>query len=76
MEPIRVKIGYNKNITVKQNGQYMNVYINNNVFEGGQLDRTNSKSVWLTWQETLELRDAINSIKDHLLCMEVSLFFH
>lgn len=52
----------------------MNVYINNNVFESGQSDRTNSKSVWLTWKETLELRDAINSIEDQLLCMEVRLF--
>lgn len=70
-QPIRIKIGYNKNITVKKNGQYMNVYINDNVFEHGQLVKTKSKSVWLNWKETLELRNAINSIEVQLLCMEV-----
>ena len=70
-QPIRIKIGYNKNITVKKNGQYMNVYINDNVFENGQLVKKKSKFVWLNWKETLELRNAINSIEVQLLCMEV-----
>ena len=49
----------------------MNVYINGNFFEKGQLVKTKSKSVWLNWKETLELRNAINSIEEQLLCMEV-----
>ena len=60
MDPIRVQIGYNKNITVKNNGQYTNVYINDNFFEDGQLVKEKSKSVWLQWREALQLRDAIN----------------
>ena len=32
-------------VTVKYNGQFINIYINDNVLEKGQHDRTNSKSV-------------------------------
>ena len=35
-QPLRVSIGYNKNVTVRKNGQYWNVYINDNVFENGK----------------------------------------
>ena len=53
MEQIRISIGYNKNLTVKRNGQYLNVYVNDNVFENGQLSQEKSKSVWLKWTESL-----------------------
>ena len=71
-QPIRVKIGYNKNITVRKNGHYVNVYINNNVFENGVRATDKSNSVWLKWEEDLELRDAINSIEERLMCVDVS----
>lgn len=74
-QPIRLKIGFNKNITVKKNGQYLNVYVNDNCFEKGQLVQAKSKSVWLKWEETLALRDAINSIEEQVICMGVSSFF-
>lgn len=72
-QPIRIQIGFNKNITVKKNGEYRNVYINQNVFQNGQLDTSKSRSVWLQWKETVELRNAINSIEEQL-CSEVSWF--
>lgn len=72
-QPIRVKIGYNKNITVKRNREYLNVYINDNVFENGELVKDKSKSVWLKWKEATDLRDAINSIEEQLMSSEVSL---
>lgn len=75
-KPMLVKIGFNKNITVKKNGEYLNVYINDNVFENGQLVKAKSKSVWLKWAETLELRNAINMIEEKLLCLEVSVNTH
>ena len=71
-QPIRMKIGYNKNITVKKNGQYLNIYINDNIFEKGQLVKEKSKYVWLKWKEAIDLRDAINSIEDQLVCLAVS----
>ena len=72
MEPIRISIGYNKSLCVKQNGQYTNVYINDNFFENGQLIQDKSKSVWLKWSEALALRDAITSAEEQLVCLEVS----
>jgi hypothetical protein len=71
-QPIRVNIGFNKNVTVKKNGDYLNVYINDNVFENGELVKDKSKSVWLKWSETVKLRNAINSIEQQLLSAEVS----
>ena len=72
-QPIRIQIGFNKNIRVKKNGEYRTVYINQNVFQNGQLDTSKSRSVWLQWKETVELRNAINSIEEQL-CSEVSWF--
>ena len=71
-QPIRISIGYNKNLTVKRNGQYLNVYINDNYFENGQLVQEKSKSVWLKWTEALALSDAITSAEDQLICLEVN----
>lgn len=71
-QPIRIKIGFNKNITVKKSGEYINVYINDTVFEDGELVKEKSHSVWLKWSETVQLRDAINTIEDQLLRSEVS----
>ena len=71
-QSIRIQIGFNKNITVKKNGEYWNVYINQNVFENGQLDFTKCRSVWLQSKETVALRDAINSIEEQMICSEVS----
>ena len=71
-QPIRISIGYNKNLTVKKNGQYTNAYVNDNFFENGQLVQDKSKSVWLKWEEALRLRDAINTAEEQLICLEVS----
>ena len=74
-QPMRIKIGYNKNVTVRKNGEYWNVYINDNVFENGTLIQSKSKSVWLKWLEALALRDAITSIEEQLICAEVLYFY-
>ena len=71
MEPIRISIGYNKNLVVKKNGQYLNV--NDNVFDNGQLDKENSKYVWLKWVEALALRDAITSAEEQVIYLEVNI---
>ena len=71
MEQIRISIGYNKNLIVKRNGRYLNVYVNENIFENGQLVQEKSKSVWLKWTEALALRDAITSEEERVICLEV-----
>ena len=75
-QPLRVSIGYNKNVTVRKKGQYWNVYINDNVLENGTLIQAKSKSVWLKWTEALALRDAISSIEEQLICSEVRFLFN
>ena len=72
MEQIRISIGYNKNLTVKRNGQYLNVYVNDNIFENGQLVQEKSKSVWLKWAEGLALRDAISNAEEQVIYLEVN----
>lgn len=74
--PIRISFGYNKNITVKKNRQYLNVYLNDNVFENKELVKEKCKAIWLQWRETIQLRDAINSIEEQLLNAKVSLFIY
>ena len=72
MEQTRISIGYNKNLTVKRNGQYLNVYMNDNIFKNGQLVQEKSKSLWLKWAEVLALRDAITSAEEQVICLEVN----
>ncbi|WAR26054.1 hypothetical protein MAR_011758 [Mya arenaria] len=47
-KPIRKQFGFNKNVTVKKNGEYLNVYVNHTVYENGELVKEKSRSVWLT----------------------------
>ena len=72
MEQTRISIGYNKNLTVKRNGQYLNVYMTDNIFKIGQLVQEKSKSLWLKWAEALALRDAITSAEEQVICLEVN----
>ena len=74
MERIRISIGYNINLIVKGNGQYLNVYVNDNIFENGQLLQEKSTSVWLKWTEAFALRDAITSAEEQVICLEVIYF--
>jgi len=32
-KPIRISFGYNKSVTAKRNGDFLNVYINDNLFD-------------------------------------------
>ena len=72
MEQIRISSGFNKNLTVKRNGQYLNVYVNDNIFENGQLVQEKSKIVWLKWAEALALRYAISTAEEQVICLEVN----
>ncbi|XP_052764154.1 uncharacterized protein LOC128206061 [Mya arenaria] len=69
--PLRINFGFNKCVSAKKNGQYMNVYINDNVFEDGKLVKEKSKFLWLKWKEAIALRDAINTLEEKLMCQEV-----
>lgn len=62
-KPTRLNFGFNKSITVKRHGDYLNVYINDSVFEDGKLVKEKSKYIWLKWGETLKLRIAINDLE-------------
>lgn len=72
-KPIRKQFGFNKNVTVKKNGEYLNVYVNHTVYENGELVKEKSRSVWLTWKETIQLKEAIQAIEEEVLMIEVSL---
>ncbi|WAR10277.1 hypothetical protein MAR_035353 [Mya arenaria] len=71
--PLRMNFGFNKSISAKKNGQYLNVYINDNVFEDGKLVKEKSNFVWLKWKEAIALRDAINTLEEKLMREEVGL---
>lgn len=72
-KPIRVLFAYNKNITVKKNGQYLNVNLNDNIFENGQLEKKKIKALWLKLNEVFRLRDTINSVEEDLNFTDVRL---
>ena len=57
---------------MKRNGQYLNVYVNDNIIENGQLVQEKSKSVWLKWAEALALRDANSTAEEQVICLEVN----
>ena len=61
---------------MKRNGQYLNVYVNDNIFENGQLVQEKSKSVWLKWAEALALRDAISTAEEQVICLEINFLLY
>ena len=47
-KPIRIIFGYNKSVTAKRNGDFLNVYINDNFFdEEKHFVKEKSKYIWL-----------------------------
>lgn len=63
---LRGNIGFNKSVSLRRNGEYLNIYINDNVFENKQLVKEESKYIWLKWDEAIKLRDALSSIQKEL----------